>query len=63
MERLLALVMCLQLGEQPRASPEVLTWPGAPGLVALLRTIVGGAALGWGAHWVMSGALVAALNP
>lgn len=38
-------------------------WPGAPGLVTLSRTIVGGAALGWGARWVMYGALVAGLNP
>lgn len=38
-------------------------WPGAPGLVALSWTIVGGAALGWGACWVMYGALVAGLNP
>lgn len=34
-------------------------WPGDPGLVALLWTIVGGAALGWGVYWVMYGALVA----
>lgn len=62
MEHLLALVTCLQLGEQPRASPEVLTWPGVPGLVALSRTIVRGAALGRAVRWVMYGALVAGLN-
>lgn len=34
-------------------------WPGDPGLMALSRTIVQGAALGWGAYWVMYRALVA----
>lgn len=34
-------------------------WPGAPGLAALSRTIVGGAALGWGVRWVAFGALAA----
>lgn len=37
-------------------------WPGVPGLVALSRTIVGGAALGRAVRWVMYGALVAGLK-
>lgn len=37
-------------------------WPDAPDLLALSWTIVAGAALGWGVHWVIYGALVAGLS-
>lgn len=61
MERLLALVTCLHLGAASCFSRGT-DWPDDPGLVALSRTIVGGAALGWEVYWVMYGALVAGLS-